>query len=146
MLKPSGVWCLYRYLFKENPQLSLKKKIPFYVSWPGCLIQKTLIKNFGGSSKLNLTTVGGKPKWKVCEGLFIHLNFLLFGNARRGAFSFPMWLFPLFLIILDEKGIVVHDYIIKPLSCLESNVTWAKGWSMLRDRWYYSFHVLQPLS
>jgi len=77
MLRCSGGRCLYRYLFKENPRLSLKKKKRkerkkekrlFYISGPTHLIQKTLIKNSGGSSKLILTTVGEKPKRKLCEG------------------------------------------------------------------------------
>lgn len=40
-------------------------------------------------------------------------NLLLSFYARGGTFSFPMWLFPPFVIlfgVLGEKGVVIHDY------------------------------------
>lgn len=126
MLRCSGGRCLYRYLFKENPHLSLKKKkekVLFYINGPTCLIQKTLIKNSGGSSKLILTTVGEKPKRKLCEGFCYLLIFLELEMLEEGLYCFPCFCVPCFSSHLRKRGL--QFMIVKPL-WWESNITWAK--------------------
>lgn len=149
MLKPAGVRCFYRYLFKENPHLSLKKKKKeIHSTWMG---QVVLSKNFDQKLwwffKADPNHCGWKDEVKSIWRFFMPPAFLLVGNARRGAFSFPMWLFPLFLIILrvlGEKGIAVCD--------CETSLPFRKQCYMSRmvicaKRWYYyAFCVFPPLA
>lgn len=111
ILEPSGTGCLYRHLFKGNPHLSLKKKRPIYFNKPSCLIQKTLIKNFGGFSKLIITTVGKKPKWTVCESFHNSCFPFSWKCQRRDFLISHVVVSPISHHIWSPwwKGVVIHD-------------------------------------